>query len=447
MRITFYGACEEVSGSNFLLEACGKKILFDCGLFQGNKIADERNYAPFAYDPGLVDVVIICHAHLDHTGRLPKLVKEGFRGIIIGTEPTRDLTKLVLDDNEKLMSEECERENRQPLYGRKDVNRVIELFRTISYHQTIEIASGVKLTFKNAGHILGSAIAIIDTEDQRLVYTSDLGNSPTLLLDPPEFVDSSDWVVCESTYGGRIHEDSSLRQEELASIIRATVAENGVLLIPTFAIERTQELLHDIEHFCQKESCEKLAIFLDSPLASRVTEVFGKYPNYLSERIRQEHRDKDFFGLERLQIMSTVEESKQINLSPNPKIIIAGSGMMNGGRILFHAKRYLDDRRNTLLIVAYQAQGTLGRRLFDGEKQIKIFDEKIQVKANIESIGSYSSHADMPQLLNWIGKVKGCRGIFVIHGEKEQASILAREIKSKLHVGVNIPTLSKSYMI
>src|SRR3990167_7521545 len=274
MRLSFFGACREVTGSNILLETSGQKIIIECGFFQGGGNSEERNFAPFMFNPASCNAVIVGHAHLDHTGRLPKLVQDGFSSQIFATAPTKELTELVLEDAQKLMEDEAE----------------------------------------------------------KLVYTSDLGNTPSLLLDEPENVTDCDYIICESTYGGRIHEDTSKRQQALAEIINGTVTQNGILLIPSFAIERTQELLHDIDHFCTINNCQKPTFFLDSPLAEKVTAVFKKYPKFLSNKLRHEHTDYDFFGLDRVKFTTTVAESKEIESAPNPKIIIAGSGMMNGGR-------------------------------------------------------------------------------------------------------------------
>lgn len=446
MRISFHGACREVTGSNILLEAAGKKILLDCGFFQGAKLAEERNYAPFPYDPKSIDFVIICHAHLDHTGRLPKLVKDGFSGRIYSTAPTKELTRLVLEDSEKLMQEESERDNHPPLYSQKEIEETMQLFETTGYDQTLEIAGTVKLTFRNAGHILGSATVTIDTEGKRLVYTSDLGNTPSELLSPPEIVGQADYVICETTYGGRVHEDITKRHQKLNEIIQKTVAEGGVLMIPTFAIERTQELLHDIEHFCQSNNCAIPTFYLDSPLAQKVTRVFVKYPEYLNKKMEVAHKNgDDIFALNRLKITTTVQESKEINNAPNPKIIIAGSGMLNGGRILFHLQRYIEDSTNTLLFVGYQAVGTLGRRILNGERQIKIFGTKYNVGANIYTIGSYSAHADSVQLAGWLENISGIKKIFLTHGEANQALAFARTISSKLNIETVIPQQGEVY--
>ncbi len=445
MKVIFYGACREVTGSNILVEAAGKKILLDCGLFQGSKLNEERNLEPFAYGPKTIDFVVVCHAHLDHTGRLPKLYKDGFRGTIYATAPTKELARLVLDDAEKLMSEEARRNGGQILYGQDDISGVMELFEAIGYDEGLEISPGIKLTFKDAGHILGSAMAYIEADGKSLIYTSDLGNNPSELLNPPETVEHADFVICESTYGGRVHEDISMRQGKLNSVINSTVAQNGVLMIPTFAIERTQELLHDIEHFCKEGNYIIPHFYLDSPLAQKVTAVFAKYPEFLNEKIRR--HSTDIFGLERVTMTSTASESRQIERSPEPKVIMAGSGMLNGGRILFHLQRYIGDEKNTLLIVGYQAVGTLGRRLLDGEKEVKIFGKPYKVRARVLAIGSYSAHADNPQILKWVGKISGITKVFLVHGESGQATILAKDLKEKLGLAVFMPQSGEEYLL
>ena len=445
MKITFLGACREVTGSNFLLEAAGKKILLDCGIFQGSKFAEEKNFESFAYNPREIDFVILGHAHLDHCSRLPKLVKDGFCGRIYATAPTKELTKLVLDDSEKLAQEEARRDNHPPLFTQKEIDRVMDLFEAISYEETIQISEQIKITLKNAGHILGSALTLIESENKKIVYTSDLGNVPSELLDPPSLITDATYVICEATYGGRIHEDSARREQKLAEIINLTVAQNGVLMIPTFAIERTQELLHDIEHFCAVSNCEKPTFYLDSPLATKVTKVFEKYPEYLSKTLNQFHKNEDFFGLEHLQITQTHQQSEAIDELPNPKVIIAGSGMLNGGRIIFHAQKYLSDAKNTLLIVGYQPIGGLGRRLIEGAHEVKILGKNIRVKAKIESIRSYSAHADLPQLLGWLGNIKGCKKIFLVHGETDQMLTFSKAINNNLKIETVIPQYGERY--
>ena len=445
MLVTFYGACREVTGSNILIETDGRKILLDCGFYQGYNLSEKRNYSLFPYKPDSVDFVIVGHAHLDHTGRLPKLVRDGFKGRIFATAPTKELTELVLEDSQKLIEEESRRDNHPPLYNNQDVRGVLELFEVIPYEETLEISPGVKLTLKNAGHILGSAVTILEASGKRLVYTSDLGNTPSMLLEPPKFIDFADYVICESTYGGKEHEEPSRRGEKLSQVINATIATSGVLLIPSFAVERTQELLHDIEDFCTINKCEKPTFFLDSPLATKVTNVFRKYPEFINQKVRLLHQDNNFFGLERLKITLTQEESQTIDEAPEPKVIIAGSGMMNGGRILYHAQKYLGDPKNTILFAGYQAAGTIGRRILDGEKEVRIYGKKVHIRAGIESIRSYSSHADLPQLVNWLSKMKNVHKVFLVHGEIEQQFSLAKSIKQKMAIEAVIPRQEESY--
>lgn len=445
MQIAFFGACGEVTGSNFILEAAGHKILFECGLFQGGRENEKLNYQNFPYEPCAISALVVCHAHLDHVGRIPRLVKEGFRGRIYSTAPTKELAHLVLEDNQKLMSEEARKNNHPVLYEKEDILRALALFECIDYSETVEISPGIKITFKNAGHILGSAVVIIEAEGRKLLYTSDLGNNPSELLNPPDKISDADFVICESTYGGRVHEDISLRRQKLSEVLNSTISQNGVMIIPSFAIERTQELLHDIEEFCTVNGCIKPTFYLDSPLAEKVTSVFKKYPEFLSSKLRSEHEDNDFFGLGRVKFAGSVDDSKAINDAPTPKVIIAGSGMMNGGRILFHAERYLPDLKNTLLIVGYQATGTLGRRLFEGAKMVRIFGKNIEVNAQVKSIGSYSAHADMPQLLEYIGSISNTRQVFITHGEIDQSEILKQVIEEKLKISAIIPEKGEIY--
>lgn len=447
MLLKFCGAAREVTGSCILIESGKSKILLDCGLFQGSRLAEERNFAKLPFDASKIDVLIVCHAHLDHVGRVPLLYKQGFRGKIISTAPTKELAILVLLDSFKLMQEEARREKHKLAYREEDIEGAIELFETLNYDERLEISTNLFLTLKNAGHILGSAVALLELEGKKLVYTSDFGNVPSALLKPPEVINSANFVICESTYGGRVHEDKSRRLLKLSEIIGQTIRQNGVLMIPTFAIERTQELLHDIEHFCNTENCVLPSFFLDSPLAQKVTTVFEKYPEYLNVGLINAHKDGDLFGLKRVKVIASVQESQAIKDAPNPKIIIAGSGMLNGGRILHHLQDYIEDTNNALLIVGYQAAGTLGRRILDGEREVKIYGKKYEVNAKIAAIGSYSAHADGPQLLKWLSNISHLKKVFLVHGEVEQAELLAQSLRSNLKVEADIPQLGEEYQL
>lgn len=445
MKLSFLGGASEVTGSNTLVEAGGKKILLDCGLFQGFRFADEKNYEEFAYDPKSIDLVIVGHAHLDHTGRLPKLAKGGFSGRIILTAPTKEIAELVMHDNAKLMKEEAKRNKIAPLYASADIDRVMALMETVAYNQRLEVFPGIFVTLKNAGHILGSATTTLEVEGKTLVYTSDLGNRDCELLSDPEIIDHADYLICETTYGGRVHEDPTKREEKLNTIINNTISRGGVLMIPAFAIERTQELLHDIEQFCEKGNCLIPQFYLDSPLANKVTGVFEKYRDFLSPDLKE--ANLDIFALHRVKITASVDESKEINETNGPKIIIAGSGMMNGGRILHHVRQYIDDPKNAILFVGFQAEGTLGRRILEGEKEIKIFGEKHVVGAQVLAIGSYSAHADSQQLLDWISPIKGLKKVFLFHGERSQSEVFRGKLKDKLNIDAEIPNLGESYEI
>lgn len=447
MILEFLGAAREVTGSCIIITSGKNRILLDCGFFQGSKFAEERNYSPFAFEAMEISTVVLCHAHLDHVGRVPLLYKRGFRGKIISTAPTKELTYLVLEDTLKLMEEEAKRNNHKSLFEAVDIEGSMELFETLDYGERLEIGNDIELTLKNSGHILGSAVALLEIEGKKLVYTSDFGNIPSQLLKPPDVVESADFIICESTYGGRVHEDKSTRFAKLSAVIEQTIKNNGVLMIPTFAIERTQELLHDIEHFCERENCALPTFFLDSPLAQKVTAVFEKYPEYLNANLVNAHKDKDFFGLKRVHITATARQSQSIADSPNPKIIIAGSGMLNGGRILHHLQDYIEDPSSSLLIVGYQAAGTLGRRILDGAKQINVYGRKFEVRAKVMAIGSYSAHADGLQLLEWLKNISGVSEIFLVHGELEQAELFASNLRKNLKVKVYIPQFAEEVQL
>ncbi len=447
MIVKFYGAAREVTGSCILIEASNSKILLDCGFFQGSKMAEERNFGKLPFDPRSINCLVVCHAHLDHVGRIPILYKQGFRGKIYSTAPTKELATLVLEDSYKLMAEDARREKTPIFYSADDIAGALELFETVAYEEKLEVRPGVYITLRNAGHILGSSICVLESEGKKLAYTSDLGNSPSELLNPPAYVGEADYVICESTYGSRVHEDLSKRQDKLSEIIIATIAKSGVLMIPSFAIERTQELLHDIEHFCYTSNCAIPTFYLDSPLAQKVTTVFEKYPEFLKPGLLKDHEDGDIFGVKRIKVTSTAKESQEIDNEPNPKIIIAGSGMMNGGRILFHLQRYIEDSNTALLIVGYQAIGTLGRRLLEGDEEVKIFGKKYKVNTRVVAIGSYSAHADGIQLLNWLSKVGGVKKIFLVHGEISESEELARKVRETLHVDVELPQLAEEFTL
>lgn len=437
MKLYFYGAAGEVTGSNYLLETtAGTKILVDCGAFQGGKDQELKNAAPFLYDPKSIDAVIITHAHLDHVGRLGKLVNLGFKGPIFATPPTKDLAELIMLDSVSIMSNDEIKFGDQPLYREEDVAEAMNMFKGLEYGVRQQVAEGVEIRFFDSGHILGSASVELWAEGKKVVFSGDIGNKNAPIVQDPQYVDGADYVVCESTYAGRIHEGTDERAQILKNVIDDSVQQGGVLVIPAFAMERTQELLYSLNGLLKNHSMQELPIFLDSPLAIKTTNVFKKYPQYFDDEATAllNSNDRHFFDVPRLKMTMSVDESKSINKTPPPKIVIAGSGMMTGGRIKFHLREYLSDAKNTLLIIGYQAEGTLGRKLLDGADRIDLFREEIEVNAKVKAVGAFSAHADHPQLMEWLGAIKTpVQKVFCTHGEATSLNILAE--KTKLDLG------------
>lgn len=435
MKLSFYGAAGEVTGSNYLLETDRSSIVIDCGAFQGGKEQELKNVAPFLYEPGRVDALVLTHAHLDHVGRLAKLVASGFRGHIWCTPATKELAELIMLDAAKIMSHEELKFGDEPLYGEDDVFRTLGQVKTLDYDTRIEIAEGIEIRLVDAGHILGSASVELWTEGKKLLFSGDVGNKGAPIIEDPTPVREADIVLCESTYGGRTHEAPAEKEAMLRGAIETSIAQRGVLLIPAFALERTQELLFTLNGLVERQHVKQLPIFVDSPLAIKTTEVFGRFPEYYDDEAQGLiAAGDDFFQMPGLKFTETVEESKAIKNVPAPKIVIAGSGMMTGGRIKFHLREYLDDPNTTVFIVGFQVEGTLGRRLLDGATHVDLFGETVTVRATIIACGGFSAHADHPQLLSWLGAVKQSQDqrIFLTHGDPENAGLLQKDIGAKL---------------
>lgn len=446
MQISFHGATREVTGSCYLVDDGRQRMLVDCGMFQGSAFADAKNFRDFGFDPKTIDAVVVTHAHLDHVGRLPKLVKEGFTGKIYATPPTAKLAQLVLQDAEQVMQDDFKREYRPKLFEQEDVDRTIAQFETVDYSRRVKL-DGLAFRFRDAGHILGSSfVEIEETGGPRVAFSGDLGNVPDPILKPTAQLAEQDALIIESTYGNRLHEEMDTREEQLRRCIQDTITRGGVLIIPAFAIERTQELLFELNHLVEAKQLPPVDVYLDSPLAIRASNVMVEYPQYYNVGAFERFKTgDDIFSFPGLHKTLTRDESKGINEAPWPKVIIAGSGMMNGGRILHHLVRYLGDAKSTVLIVGYQAAGTLGRRLYTGERNVDVLDERIKVKAKIASIGAYSAHADQKQLVNWIrSAVKPPTHVYCTHGEEAASAALASRITEELDIPADVPRFEQT---
>lgn len=448
MEITFHGAAGQVTGSNYLLEADGHKILIDCGLHQGGNFAERQNFEPFPYNPADIEAVCVTHAHIDHIGLLPKLFKDGFRGTIYSTLATKDFAELMLIDSEHILDQEAVREGKPKLYDTTDIERMMKNWQGINYHQPIDIA-GFHVEFYDAGHILGSSIIRIEADGKTIVFSGDLGNTPAPIIQPTEKITSADYCLIESTYGDRLHEPSNTRKEVMEDAIEDTVKAGGVLMIPAFAMERTQELLFNLHELFESGRVPKVPVFIDSPLAIKLTAVYKKHEDYFNKNItKMEHAGDDIFNFPGLRFTLTTEQSKEINNVPAPKIIMAGSGMSTAGRILHHEIRYLPDPKSTILFVGYQTQGSLGRRILEGAKLVKIFGEEVSVRCQIKEINSYSAHADQNQLLDWIKPMKASlKKAFVVHGEQSASEVLAGKIRDNLAISAVVPKQGEKFVL
>lgn len=440
MKLTFCGGAKSVTGANYLLESNGRKILVDCGLQQGGYFAEKQNFEPFSYNPSEIGAVFITHAHIDHIGRLPKLLRDGFRGEVYSTPATRDFAELMLLDSENILNKEAVREGRPPLYDTDDVNRLMSHWKGVGYHRPMEFG-GFKIEFFDAGHILGSAIIKIEAEGKTIVFSGDLGNSPAPIIQSTEKISSADYCLIESVYGDRLHEPADKRRGMLEDAIEDTVKSGGVLMIPAFAMERTQDLLYHLHQLFEEGRIPRVPVFIDSPLAIKVTAVYKKYEaNFNQEVLKMERAGDDILNFPGLRLTLTTEQSKEINNVPAPKIILAGSGMSHGGRILHHESRYLSDPKSTILFVGYQARGSLGERIRNGAKSARIFGQEIPVRCRVREISAYSAHADQRQLLDWVKPMRmSLKKVFVVQGEEEASNVLAQKIRDEYAVDAIAP--------
>ncbi|MEK7585142.1 MAG: MBL fold metallo-hydrolase [Patescibacteria group bacterium] len=447
LAITFYGGAGSVTGANFLFTSGAGRFLVDCGLFQGGKIFEDRNDDPFPYNPSEIDGLFVTHAHLDHVGRIPRLVRDGFHGPIYSTPPTKALAELILRDSMGVMAKEAKSSHRPLLYDEGNIVTAMGQWQTLDYHTPLKLGE-LTVTLRDAGHILGSSIVEFKIQGKKIVFTGDLGNSPAPLQAETEFITDADYLVMESVYGDRNHEDVKERRNKLEDIIENTMRLGGTLMIPAFSLERTQELLYEIEQMMAEGRIPSVPVYLDSPLAIQVTEIYKTYKDYFNERVADPDLIRDgLFNFPNLKKTLTTEESKAIPHAGR-KVIIAGSGMSNGGRILHHEKRYLSDPKNALLLVGYQSVGSLGRLLQEGAKSVTILGEPIQVKAKVVNLSGYSAHRDSAGLLDFVAHgADSLKRVYLAMGEPAASLFLAQRIRDYLGVETMVPRSGDKFVL
>lgn len=439
-HITFHGGAGTVTGANIRVEVDNASFLMDCGIEQRDQICDPSNYAPFSYDPKHIETLIVTHAHQDHIGRIPRLVRDGFHGTIYSTSATKDLSALMFEDALSIMAREAEKPCGD-LYDAGDVKETLKLWKGIDYHTPFSIPGNVRVTFLDAGHILGSAMVSCEHGGKKLLFSGDVGNSPEPLLPDTEAITGAHYAVVESVYGDRVHEGKHERRSRLKEVIEAVRAKRGVLLIPSFSIERTQILLHELDVLIENKDIAPIPVYLDAPLAIRVTDVYKKHRHLFNAVIRNLYEEGDDpFSFQGLTLTMERKESDAIHRSPDPKIIIAGAGMSHGGRIREHEQRYLRDKRATILFVGYQSPGSLGRRIMEGQKLVEIDGEKVRVNASVETILSYSGHKDRDGLLSLIESAgQSLVRVFVVFGEPRSSMFLAQRVHGFLSIDAVVP--------
>jgi metallo-beta-lactamase family protein len=469
MQIQFHGAVRTVTGSQHLLTINGHRLLLDCGLYQGSRKESYRRNQNLPFDAASIDKLILSHAHIDHSGNIPNLVKSGFKGDIICTYPTRDLCAIMLRDSAKIQSYDIQYVNKkrarknlppiEPIYDMQDAVECLKQFVGIGYERSYQIIPGVYLTFYDAGHILGSAITVLEIEDDetkqdiRLVFSGDLGRPDRPILNDPTFIDNADILIIESTYGNREHADIDEASDKLENIVNDTWQRGGKVIVPAFAVGRTQELVYRLHQLVDaRDIPPDLPVYVDSPLAIDATGIYRLHPEAYDDEVAQfllESRTGDPFGFAMMQYTRSTAQSKELNYLRQPAVIISASGMAEAGRILHHLKNNIEDPRNTILIVGWQAPHTLGRRIVEQVPEVKIFGETYELKAQVETINGFSAHADRSELLGWAGHLKSPpKHTFIVHGEEESSFALADSLQTELGFdNIAVPELEQKFKI
>ncbi len=454
MQIEFYGASSGVTGSCHIVRANGHTILLDCGMIQGRRQEMEKNRLPFPFAVNELSAVVLSHGHIDHSGRLPLLVKQGYQGPIYAQNATRDLCDILLQDSAFLQEKDAQYENKrhrhkhesliEPLYQVEDARKALDSFVGMRYRERREILPGISLCFRDAGHILGSSSIELWLKEQgrrrKLVFSGDLGQYDTPILNDPAAIEEADHLIIESTYGNRLHRDRQATIDEMGEIISRAVHQKGNVLIPAFAIGRSQEILYYLGKYYEAWGVDRWQIFLDSPMAIRASKVYWDYPQlYDEEATRLRRHILEMPTLRNLHLTPSTEASKAINRIKSGAIIIAASGMMTGGRIMHHLKQNITGRGTHVLIAGYQAKGTLGRQLVDGEREVRIHGEVLPVRANIHTLGGLSAHGDLDDLMHWTAHFKNAPRVHLIHGEDEAKQSFGGRLRQDLGLAVNIP--------
>ena len=454
MQLTSYGAALEVTGSQHLLEVNGKKILLDCGLFQGHRQEAYEKNSWFGFDPTEIDVMVLSHAHIDHSGNIPALVKKGFKGVIYCTEATQNLCEVMLLDAAYIQESDAEYMAKshpetalypiEPLYTTEDAEFALKSFKGMPFNKKFDICEGVTVTFREAGHVLGAAIVVLDIKEKkakkkRLVFTGDLGRYKLPIIKDPYQVKTADFLLCESTYGDREHDPIEEGIPALARAINRTIKRGGKVIIPAFALERSQELIYGLHLLVdEKKIPDNLPIFLDSPLANAITDIFRKHIELFDKESKKDFKNANPFAMRQLKQVTNIDDSKKLNNFIGPCIIISASGMCEAGRIRHHLKNHIEDPKNTIVAVGYMAENTLGRKIVEGNPMVRIFDKMYKVNAEVVILEAFSAHADKNDLDSYIKPIKGLKKILLVHGEKDQSRPFAKRIEKDFGIKTTV---------